>query len=90
MTSISNMTSKLCLITPGVCVCGGATYFALNTFFIHVTVKTDQNEHMLWPNRVFARCISKISNLLISPHCYIDLIQFLSQNQTKYSHIKDH
>ena len=41
MTSISNTTSKLCLITPGVCVCvggggggggGGATYFALKTF----------------------------------------------------------
>ena len=37
-----------------VCV-GGATYFALNTFFIHVTVITDQND-------VFARRISKISN----------------------------
>ena len=37
------------------CVCGGggggATYFALKTFFsIHVTVNTDQNEQMLWPN----------------------------------------
>ena len=55
MTSISNMTSKLCLITPGVCVCGagggGATYFASKTvFFIHVTVNTDQNMQMLWPN----------------------------------------
>ena len=48
MTSISNTTSKLCLITPGVCVGGGgATYFALKTFFIHVTVNTDQNEKML-------------------------------------------
>ena len=40
MTSLSNTTSKLCLITPGVCVCVcgggggvGATYFALKDFF---------------------------------------------------------
>ena len=63
MTNISNTISKLCLITPGVCVGGGgATYFALKTFFIHVTENTDQNEQMLWPNCVFARRISKISN----------------------------
>ena len=29
---------------------GGATYFVLKTFFICVTVNTDQNEQMLWPN----------------------------------------
>ena len=50
ITSISNATSMLCLI---VFVGGGdAPYFALKTFFIHVTVNTDQNEQMLWPNRV--------------------------------------
>ena len=50
MTSISNTTSKLCLITPDVCVCvcvrGGATYFALKTFFHpcdNVTVNADKN-----------------------------------------------
>ena len=56
MTSISNTTSELCLITPSVCVCVcvwgggvGATYFGMKTFFIHVTVNTDQNEQMHWP-----------------------------------------
>ena len=29
---------------------GGATYFALKTFFINVTVNTDKNEQMLWPH----------------------------------------
>ena len=51
MTSISNTTSKLCQINPGVCEGGGGvTYFALKTFFIHVTVDTDQNKQMLRPN----------------------------------------
>ena len=69
MTSISNTTSKLCLITPGVCGegGGGATYFALKTFFIHVTVNTDQNEQMLWPLGTYPK--SQI--IQISPHCYI-------------------
>ena len=54
MTNISNMTYKLCLNTPGVCV-GGANHFALKTFFHSCdsksnTVNTDQNEQMLWPN----------------------------------------
>ena len=35
-----------------VCVGGGgggvSTYFALKTFFIHVTVNTYKNEQMLW------------------------------------------
>ena len=47
-TSISKTKTKLCLINPG--VCGGTTYFALKTFFIHVTVNADQNEQMPWPN----------------------------------------
>ena len=29
---------------------GGATYFDSKTFFIHVTVNTDQNEQLIWPN----------------------------------------
>ena len=43
ITSISNTTSKLCLITPGVCVGGGgggdATYFALKSFFHSCGIK---------------------------------------------------
>ena len=57
MTSISITTSKLCLITPGVCVCvcvcvggGGGNIFCFEDFSINVTVNTDQNEQMLWLN----------------------------------------
>ena len=35
---------KMCvsIVFVVVCCCGGATYFALKTFFIHVTVNIDQ------------------------------------------------
>ena len=42
---------------------GGCNVFCFEDFFFnHVTVNTDQNEQMLWPNSVFAGRISKISN----------------------------
>ena len=55
MTSISNTTSNLCLINPGVCVCvgGGGGGLQRILLFFHsciVTVNSDQNEQMLWPN----------------------------------------
>ena len=65
---------------------GVATYFALKTFFIHVTVNTDQNGR----NEFLLGAYPKSQILQISPHCYIDLIQFLSQNQTNDSHTSEH
>ena len=60
MTNISNTTSKLYLITPGVCVWGGGgggggrecNVFCFDFFFIHVTVNTDQNDNRFTQNLI--------------------------------------
>ena len=93
MTSFSNTTSKHCLIKPGVCVWGGggATYFAFKTFFIHVIVNTYHNEQMFGRTEFSLGAYPSYHFFFqISPHCYIDLNQFLSQNQTNFSHINEH
>ena len=104
LTSISNTTSKLCLITPGVCVgMGGGggggggggegrgvqRILLWRLFFIHVTVNTSQSR-CSGRTEFSLGAYPKSQIFQISPHCYLDLIQFLSQNQMNYSHINEH
>ena len=72
MTSISNTTSKLCLITPGVCVgvgCVGATYLAFKPFFHSCELSILKKIPEIFPERV-----ANLVNKLVHAHSFVYLI----------------